>query len=179
MVKTHREPAQMRFKGTVFDLETIGEFNDKYQSWETERYADHKPTIFGYITNGVLLQYCAEGYREIEKIIRIMNDTLPNLDEPFYVFNCHFERGVCTHSCTNVPVIMIDVRDNKYHGSKWDIREQLGIPTYDDPFDGSGYRCMIEWQNKNYDDCLKHNRACLLIERDIYEHAKGIRHPPP
>ena len=172
MVREHREHSSMQIKGTIIDLESTGEFDREYPSWDPRQYANISPTIFGYITGEILAQHCAEGEEEIQDIIGIMNDSLPRLEKPFYALNCNFEKHVITNTCGQIHPFH-DVRENKYYGSKWAIREQLGIPTYDDPFDGDGLRCMHEWHQGNYDDCLRHNRACLLIERDIQEHARG------
>ena len=173
MVLVRREHSSMRIKGTIIDLETTGEFDRAYPSWDPRQYASISPTIFGYMTGETLVQHCAEGEEEIQDIIGIMNDSLPRLEQPFYALNCNFERGIINNACGQDHTFH-DVRENKYHGSKWAIRERLDIPTYDDPFHGDGLRCMHEWHRGNYDDCLRHNRACLLIERDIQEHARGI-----
>jgi len=174
MVQDRQEPTEMRLKGTIIDIESIGEFDRSYPSWDPRQYANIKPTIFGYITYGTLVQYCAEGEEEIGQVIEIMSESLPRLENPFFALNCDFERNIISNNCGLEPHFL-DVRGRKYYGSKWTIREELEIPTYDDPFDGDGYRCLIEWKKGNFDDCLKHNRACLLIERDIQEFAREIR----
>ena len=178
MVREHREHSSMRIKGTIIDLESTGEFDRAYPPWDPRQYANISPTIFGYITGKALVQHCAEGEKQIHEIIEIMKEVLPGLEQPFYALNCNFEKSVITNTCGQTHPFQ-DVRENKYYGSKWAIREQLSIPTYDDPFHGDGLRCMHEWHRGNYDDCLRHNRACLLIERDIQEHARGITSEGP
>lgn len=173
MVLARREKTSTRFRGTIIDLENIGRFNRAYPPWDPSHYASISPTIFGYLTGKILVQHCAEGTKELQQIIEIMRDTLPGLEQPFYALNCSFEKNVITNTCGQEHPFQ-DVRENKYHGSKWAIRQQLGIPTYDDPFHGDGLRCIHQWHRGNYHDCLRHNRACLLIERDIQEHARGI-----
>ena len=165
----------MRVKGTIIDLETIGSMDFSYKAWETEKYLGLKPTIFGYISGDLLVQYCAEGEDEIPVLIKIMDELLPGLDDPYYALNCHFERGVCEASKCYVPEPLLDVRGHVYRGSKWSIRERLGIPTYGDPFLGDGKRCISEWKKGGYEDCLTHNRACLQIERDILDYACGLK----
>ena len=169
MVIKHNESARMQMTGTVIDLETIGEFDRQYHYSDTRQYAKLKPTIFGYLSGNNLVQYCAEGPADISNVVKKMNEILPTLETPFYALNCNFEKGVCTHSCTHTPEPLLDVRGGNTFEKKWDARARLGIPTYDDPFNGEGYTCVLEWQKNNYIDCLKHNRACLLIERDILE----------
>jgi hypothetical protein len=174
MVIEVQELVIFQFAGTLIDYETIGEFDRHYPSQDPRCYAQLKPVIFGYITGGTLIQYCAEGPDDLEALIGIMNDTLPRLSTPFYALNCHFERGVSFNSCKFVPDPLLDVRANRFFGPKWTIREELGIPRHSDPFDGNGEKCMREWEMGHYSDCLKHNRACLLIERDIQTHARSI-----
>jgi hypothetical protein len=174
MVRVRREHSSMRFRGTIIDLESTGGFDRAYPPWDPRQCASISPTIFGYMTDETLVQHCAEGEEQIQEIIEIMKDALPRLEEQFYAFNCSFERCIITNTCGQIHTFL-DVRERKYRGSKWAIRQHLGTPTYDDPFHGDGLRCMHEWHRGNYDDCLRHNRACLLIERDIQEHARGIR----
>jgi len=173
MVIFRKELAETGFTGTVIDLESVGDFNDYYFSSDPRRYAFHRATVFGYLTDGGLVQYCAEGMNELPVLVDIINDVLPSLDSPFYALNCHFERGVFVNTCSLVPKPLIDVRGRNLRGSKWAIRGRLGIPKYDDPFDGDGRKCKEEWKKGNYPDCLKHNRACLLIERDILLHNRS------
>jgi hypothetical protein len=173
MVIENFEHVPVFFEGSIIDLETIGDFDEIYRLWDPRRYIDFKPTIFGYICGNSLVQYCAEGYDEIADIISLMKKTLPNLERPFYAFNTNFEVGVIQNTCSYQP-FFIDIRDNLY-GSKWDIRKQLDIFTYNDPFNGEGCRCDSEWKIGNYDDCMKHNRACLLIERDIHDCVRSLK----
>lgn len=172
MIK-QRETTSTHTRGTIIDLETIGDFDRTYPPWDPRQYRDIKPTILGYITGDILVQYCAEGEEEIPTLIDTMKKTLQSLEEPFYALNTSFERCIIENTCRLQPPF-IDVRGN-LRGSKWTIREQHGTPTYDDPFNGDGYRCIREWQKGNYHECLKHNRACLLIERDINEYSPRIK----
>ena len=175
MVLTRSEEASMCMRGTIIDLETIGSFNREYPPWDPRHYASISPTIFGYLTGETLVQHCAEKTEEIQEIIEIMRDMLPLLEQPLYALNCSFEGGIIANTCRQAYVFL-DVRGDKYHGSKWSIRRWLGIPAYGDPFHGDGLRCIHEWRRGNHQECLRHNRACLLIERDILEHAEGITH---
>ena len=162
----------MRLKGTIIDLETTGEFDRTYPPWDPRQYTDITPTILGYITDNTLVQHCAEGIEEIPRLLTTLNQTLPTLMHPFYALNTRFEKCIIQNTCGLLPPFM-DVRGN-LKGSKWEIRHRLNIPTYDDPFNGEGYRCPQEWHRGNYHDCMRHNRACLLIERDIQEHTHRI-----
>jgi hypothetical protein len=174
MVLENTEQVETKFKGTIIDLESIGDFNYDFPRWKPEHYLGIRPTIFGYLTNDMLVQYCAESESEIPVIVDEMKKTIPKLEEPFYALNTHFESCVILNTCSLEPPFR-DVRHYKLSGGKWDIRKFLGFPTYGDPFNGIGYRCLLEWKKGNYYDCLKHNRACLLIERDIYEYTRKSR----
>lgn len=167
----NKESTKAGVKGTIIDIETIGEFDRKYPSYDLMHYSDLKPTIFGFLTENSLIQYCAEGPDEIPQLIQIIGNTIPKLSEPYYALNCYFERGILFHGC-NLEPEFIDVR-GEIRGRKWDIRENLGISTYNDPFNGVGYTCLLEWEKENYSQCLAHNRACLLIERDILKKVGG------
>ena len=118
------ESLKKGINGTIVDIETIGEFDRQYPSYDLMHYSDLKPTIFGFLTENSLVQFCAEGPDEIAQLIQIIGDTMPKLSEPYYALNCYFERGVLFHVC-NLEPEFIDVRGD-IKGRKWDIRENLG-----------------------------------------------------
>jgi len=157
------------FIGTIIELKTIGDADEKYyfHSWD-RYYANLKLTIFGYITKDILVQYCAEGPKDLENVVIKMNEIMPTLDPPFYTLFCPIFRSICRNSGTFVPDPLNDVRgDYSTRWSGWDLRERFEISTYDDPFNGEGVRHETEWHKENYTDCMKANRARLQIERDI------------
>jgi len=51
----------MIFKGTIIDFETTGDFDENYQSPDPRYFGDITPTLFGYLINDKMVQYCAEG----------------------------------------------------------------------------------------------------------------------
>jgi hypothetical protein len=154
---------KFRLKGSIIDIETTGGINFQRSPRDSSFYENLQPTIFGYLSDDLLVQYCAEGENEINNLIDIMSRI--QLDEPCFALNIRFERNILIKFCKR-DLWITDVRFGMY-GSKWDIRERLGIPTYDDPFDGDSAKCDSTWVVGDYDNCLKHNRSCLLIERDI------------
>jgi len=173
MIK-HTQDTLMKIKGTIVDLETTGNIDFSKPARSFSRYSALKPTILGYISDGMLVQYCAEGVNEIPALIKIMDETIPQLDKPYFALHTNFERFICQGSECYIPDPLVDVRGNR-SGSKWSIRAQLGISTYDDPFNGKGVRCKEEWNLGNFDACLVHNRACLQIERDILHYTRGLQ----
>jgi len=54
--------------------------------------------------------------------------------------------------------------------------ENLNIENYDDPFFDVGNECRLAWLRGEWDQCIKHNRSCLLKERDILL-KRGFREP--
>ena len=106
-----------------------------------------------------------------------MKDSIPRLDEPYFALNAKFERNLCEDHC-ELSLIFVDVR-GQVRGSKWGLRRDYGIPTYGDPFDGDGKRCMEGWIQGDFDNCLLHNRACLQIERDLLERIRGLHARSP
>lgn len=163
MIERREIQPLFRLRGTIIDIETIGDFNIEYPSTDSRYYENLQPTIFGYLTKDYMMQYCAEGENEINKLTRIMAEE--PLDEPYFALNTRFERHFLINY-SNRDLWINDVRMGM-RGSKWEIRERLGIPTYDDPFNGDSSKCDTQWVKGDYSSCINHNRACLLIERDI------------
>ena len=172
MVITHRETMRSSFEGTVIDVETVGEFHDQYL--DSRRYEDHQLVIFGFINSHDLEIFCAQGERSINELIDEVRKIINGLERPFYAFNCGFERGVLYHNLGTK--IDFDRELQIGRESKARAVRELGIPNYDDPFFDNGLRCMIAWENGEFDEAIAHNRACLLKERDILLQ-RGFREP--
>lgn len=160
-------------QGTIIDIETTGEFDEKYDPPDLRRFGDIKPTLFGYLVDDVIVQHCAESIDDIQDLVDYMTYTIPLLQQPFFALYTPFERHLLSKYCGLDPVIT-DVRGKIYMG-KWKLREVLEIPTYNDPFDGDGNKCRLAWDKGDFESCLIHNQACLQIERDILE---VIRYEP-
>jgi len=160
----------MKLKGTIIDFETTGDFDNNYQSPDPRYFCDIRPTIFGYLIDDKMVQYCAEGQEEIGDLMQLISETIPMLDEPYYALNISFERYILSKYC-NLNPVLVDVRGRIFAGKKW-LRGRLDLPNYDDPFDCIGEKCRIEWDKGNYEPCIIHNQACLQLERDILEIVK-------
>ncbi|MGB2800609.1 MAG: hypothetical protein WBC55_07075 [Dehalococcoidia bacterium] len=163
MIIKHKETVKSNFKGTVIDIETIGSFRDQYRN--SRRYEEIRMVILGFIDRNALEIFCAEDERSIDELIGETRKIINGLERPFYAFNSEFERGVFFYNLG----MKVDFDGELQRGreSKGVARKKLGIPNYDDPFFDDGYRCMIAWQNREFDKAIAHNRACLLKERDI------------
>lgn len=51
MVKVFGEIINSAFKGTIIDIESIGNFSHSFLQSDSRYYSKHLPVIFGYITN--------------------------------------------------------------------------------------------------------------------------------
>lgn len=172
MVIFYSEESDSNFEGTVIDIETIGEFcRDYYDS----RHYQNIPVIFGYIDKDALKILCAKGTDSIEKLKSNIAQTLPHLRKPLFAFNCCFEKAVLYNSCGIVIDFNGELNREKYE-SKKDAITSLGIDNYDDPFDDIGLKCKLAWEAGNYELSIRHNRSCLLKERDILL-KRGYRKP--
>lgn len=173
MVKVYTEDIKSNFKGTIIDLETIGYFRDGYQ--DSRRCKDIMPVIFGFINKSGLKIYCAENKKSIGKLKKKIKIVLPRLKKPFYAFNTGFEKSVLFYFLGERIPFQGELNMKKYE-AKWRVVQSLGIPNYDDPFYDDSMACMSAWINGEIDESIKHNRSCLLKERDILL-IRGFRKP--
>lgn len=164
MVNLFEERLKSEIEGTIIDFETIGSFDRRHN--DSRHYQFISPVIFGYLHNEGLTIHYIEKKKDIHQLTNFMALHFQNLMEPFYAFNCEFESGVVFHSC-ELTLDFYELNSKKYE-RKRDVVRELGIESYHDPFDGDGKKCMEAWLlGGDIEECIKHNRACLLKERDI------------
>ena len=163
MIIEHKEDISSNFEGTVIDIETIGEFDNRYN--DSRRYKDMQLVIFGFINRHALHIFCAKGIAAISELKEKTRDIIDSLERPFYAFNSEFERSVLFYELGRE--IDFDRELQEGRESKANVCGYLGIPNYDDPFFDNGYLCMKAWEAGEFDRAIAHNRACLLKERDI------------
>lgn len=179
MLKIYSEKNDFPFDGTIIDLETVGQFCRYYDSRD---YQYLEMTIFGYINNEELMIFCAEGKDAITELIQKSIALLDSLERPFLAYNCCFEMGVLYHSCGLRIKFDGDLMKEKVQGIKWENKREacaeLGVSKHGDPFNGFGRKCSEAWLNENYEEAIRHNRSCLLSERDILL-KRGHRKPDP
>jgi hypothetical protein len=175
MILMHREKTTSSFKGTVIDIETIGDFLSEFDSYDSRRYRNLTPTILGYITKDELNVLCAEGTNALNELKEQIMEIVPSLKKPLFGFQCVFERGVFHHSC-GIKIDFDGELNNEIREWKGYACSELDIPNYDDPFNNVGRDCNIAWTRGNYASAIKHNRSCLLKERDILL-KRGYRKP--
>jgi len=163
MIHLNEEPEQVFEEGTIIDFETIGTFD--------KRYLDHRalydihPIIFGFIThNGMHIHYVTDE-EDTQELCQCIEEGLDRLPRPLFAFNKSFEQGVI-YNRLQKHVKFWELNAWKFE-SKRTAEKVLGIPNFDDPFNGNG-RLVVENFPHNINDCVKHNRACLLKEREIW-----------
>jgi len=178
MLIFHSEKIKSDFEGIIIDLETIGNFCNYFH--DSRRYQKIMPTIFGHINKDELNISCAKGEEAIEELKEKSTQILRTLKKPFFGYNCCFEKGVLFHSCGLTIEFDGDLMKEKIRGVKWENKQEavaeLGIPNYDDPFNGNGKECSLAWLRGEWKKAIKHNRSCLLKERDILL-KRGYRNP--
>ena len=151
--------------GTIIDLETIGPIRNEFR--DTRRYEKVKPYLFGYLNGNTIVQKYVEKPDHTPQLIHWIKEAIfSNLfQEPLYAFFTEFETGVIY--CATGIKVNFDRELKMGSGGKESIVKRFGIRAYDDPFPGAGIKCIEEFKRGNIENCLKHNKACLLKERDI------------
>ncbi len=181
MVLIHKEQVDRPIKGTVIDIETIGNFNNGFNSLDSRFYINLKTVIFGSIDSESLQIHCAKKAESLKQLEKIIDDELGSLEKPFYAFNCNFERSIFFHTLNKDVSFEGELQKQlpncKYEAKKY-VVANLKIPQYDDPFNDVGLKCSESWQKGNLKDAIAHNRSCLLKERDILLR-RGFRTPDP
>ena len=152
-------------EGTIIDLETIGPIRNEFR--DTRRYEKIRPYLFGYLNGNTIVQKYVEKPDHIPQLVQWTKKAiLTNFFQvPLYAFFTEFETGVIY--CATGRKVSFDRELKKGPGGKESIVQKLGIRAYDDPFPGAGVKCIEEFKRGNIVSCLKHNRACLLKEKDI------------
>jgi len=173
MVKTHFEKIKSDFEGTIIDIETIGEFTRG--SKDSLEYKEIIPVIFGFINKEGLNLHYAENEDGIAELKNGIKKMLQDLERPFYAFNTDFERGVFFHQLGEPVLFEGELNKEKYERKRDTVR-LLRIPQYDDPFNDNGLACKEAWLAGDIENPIRHNRSCLLKERDILL-KRGFRKP--
>ena len=164
MYKIHREEIDSNFVGCIIDFETTGDFRREFRG-DSREYVDINPVIFGYLTNKELVIACRSNEERIILLNEYISSTINKLGRPFYAFQTGFESSILFYHI-NQKINFKELNSKKYE-KKENVVRALRIEQHGDPFNGNGYKCMRAWESGNYKDAIKHNRACLLKERDI------------
>ena len=98
MIISHNEKTQSNFRGTIIDLETIGDFSN-YEDDDFRQCSKLTLIIMGYITKDELTVLCAKGMDALDELREQTISILPSLKKPLFAFQSRFERSVFHHSC--------------------------------------------------------------------------------
>lgn len=172
-MKIFKENLQSDIQGTIIDLETTGQFDNRFN--DSRHYANIRPTLFGFITTRGLEIHCAKSEDSLENIKKKILHLLEKLERPYYSFNALFEMGVLFHSLNKRVVFERELNKERYEAKKFVVKT-LQIPNYDDPFHDDGKLCLDAWKKGDIEKIIAHNRADLLKERDILR-KRGFRVP--
>lgn len=172
-MKTINEPIKSDFEGTIIDLETVGNFSRQYE--DSRQYSTIIPVFFGAITkNGIEIQ-CAEKKSEVPDLLHYIQDVIHKLPRPFHAFNTPFEMGVIFHSLKEKILFEKELNRAKFEAKRMAVRD-LKLFNYDDPFNDNGRMFPYAWEKGKMKECIAHNRADLLKEKDILL-KRGFREP--
>ena len=174
MVELFKESVDSDFEGTIVDIETIGEFDESYPG-DSRRYRNITPVLLGSLTRSQLKIHFIREQEDILGFKKYLTDYMAELERPLYAFNCRFETGVLYHFC-NLHVNFERELNARRGEAKWYVVKNLGLDKYNDPFDGSGLACKNSWLRGEVEKCVRHNRSCLLTERDLLLE-RGFREP--
>ena len=167
----HEEAVEADFKGTIIDIETVGEFGEASYCQDKEdylaRYRNIRITAVGILAGGKLQIFAAKGVEHLADFQRSAIMFMSKATGPLHAFNKAFEEG-CYYWNSGREILDID-RDIQMtrREKKEAVVRNLGLPGYDDPFNGEGRLCVRAFQSGKVEDIIKHNRACLLKEYGI------------
>ena len=167
-----KEQVDCDFEGTIVDLETIGLFTPvssrmlEFGQDFIRKYQKIKVTTVGTLSDGVLQIAIALGLEHLDEFGKKVLSIVSRSDRPLYAFNKPFEEGCLFWISKNVVSFENELqafpRENKERAI-----QQLKIPSYNDPYRGQGKKCLDAFNKGDLENIAKHNRACLLKERDI------------
>jgi len=174
----HEEAVEADFKGTIIDIETVGEFGEAPYSQDKEdylaRYRDIRITTVGILAGGKLQIFAAKGVEHLADFQRNAIMFMSRLTGPLHAFNKAFEEA-CFYWNSGREILAIDRDIQMTRGEKKEaVVRGLGLPGYDDPFNGEGRLCVRAFQSGKVGDVIRHNRACLLKEYGILK-KRGAR----
>ncbi len=88
MIYELKEEIVSDFKGTIIDIETIGEFNGRYRNTgDWREYEGIQQVIFGLINSQYLQILWVKKKEEISELNDRISSIIDKLEKPFYAFN--------------------------------------------------------------------------------------------
>lgn len=146
------------------DFETIGSFDKRFH--DHRQYREVYPVVYGTLTDeGIRIQYVTE-LEDLDELLETIEKELETLPKPFWAFNKNFEAWII-YNHLGKTIEFWELNAWRYE-SKRDAEILLNIPSFDDPFEGHGEQVLEAWP-EHYQNCVLHNRACLLKEHQIWK----------
>ena len=170
--KIRQEQVDCDFEGTIVDFETIGPFTRvssrrlEFGQDFIQKYQKIKITTVGTLSDGVLQIAIALGQEHLDMFGTKALSIISRSDRPLYAFNKPFEEG-CLFWISRSMFDFENELQARAMENKERAVQQLKIPSYNDPYRGKGFRCVDAFVKGDLENIAKHNRACLLKERDI------------
>ncbi len=170
--KIRKEPVDCDFEGTIVDLETIGLFTTvppqrlEFGQDIIRKYQKIKVTTVGTLSDGVLQIAIALGQEHLNEFGKKALSIVSGSDRPLYAFNKPFEEGCLFWIARSVFDFENELQARAMENKERAV-QQLKIPSYNDPYRGQGKMCVDAFIKGDLENIAKHNRACLLKERDI------------
>ena len=172
-------PPEVTFKGTVIDIESDEQsFINSLRG--AQRYRDFNAICCGFLDSN-FMEIIGRTDTKSDKFFKeAVASRLDATIEPYYAFNAGFDMAVLSRLLG---------RNINFHGElqpapKWKkeyYRQDIGVPSFDDPFHGEGRLASAEWtsylKNCNVDSVKRimvHNAACVCIEYSMLTR-KGYR----
>lgn len=160
------------FEGAVIDLET-DERNFLDELHGADRYKRHCAVCCGILDKNEVEIIAKTCNASNELFVQAVDEKLRRTDRPYYAFNVGCDMALLTKLLGRE--IQFDRELQQYEReSKRDAVKNLGVPNFDDPFNGLGYLAAKEWTKHletHETDCAKrivaHNLACVLKEYTI------------
>ena len=112
MLKEYDEVIKSEFAGTIIDIESVGNFDDRFA--DSRKYNNIIQVILGYIDKDHLHIYCAENDESINALKNLTNEIVPGLQKPLFAFNCEFEACVFFHHVGIEIVFEGELNNNKF-----------------------------------------------------------------
>jgi len=160
------------FDGTVIDGETDEQrFSDNLKG--AHRFMNHTAVCFGFLDKTWIDIIARFDPQSAGLFVKAVDEKIRQCASPYYAFNA---------ACDMSLLSKLVNREITFHGElqqferqkKEFLRRDLGIPSWDDPFSGEGYRAAKEWTTylaTGDVNCVKrimlHNFSCVSTEYNI------------
>lgn len=162
------------FKGGVIDLETNEKaFLDELRG--ADRYENHSAVCVGILDKSKVEIIAKTWDASDELFIQIIDDKVKRTSHPFYAYNVGCDMALLSKLLGREIRFERELKID-YRGKRKVVRN-LGIPNFDDPFNGAGILAAREWTRHletHEIDCVErifaHNLACVLKEYCILAH---------